>query len=133
MACERCRYPSTLYASTEPLGNRSDGWMFLIRCPDCETFYELCPIARRRPEELSVERVRELYPERLSTVRSLWCEDGRVSLRFQGVALAARPFHKDGYVTQGAIVENKLLSGALARVRGNVRARTLPRHGGSLG
>jgi transposase len=44
-------------------------------------------------------------------------EDGRVSIRFQGVALAARPFHKDGCVTQGAIVENKLLSGALIEIR----------------
>jgi transposase len=44
-------------------------------------------------------------------------EDGRVSIRFQGVALAARPFHKDGCVTQGAIVENKLLSGALTEIR----------------
>jgi transposase len=44
-------------------------------------------------------------------------EDGRVSIRFQGVTLAARPFHKDGCVTQGAIVENKLLSGALTEIR----------------
>jgi len=44
-------------------------------------------------------------------------EDGRVSIRFEGVALAARPFHKDGCVTQGAIVENKLLSGALTEIR----------------
>jgi len=44
-------------------------------------------------------------------------EDGRVSIRFQGVALAARPFHKDGCVTQGTIVENKLLSGALSEIR----------------
>jgi len=44
-------------------------------------------------------------------------EDGRVSIRFQGVALAARPFHKDGSVTQGSIVENKLLSGALTEIR----------------
>jgi hypothetical protein len=44
-------------------------------------------------------------------------EDGRVSIRFQGVALAARPFHKDGCGTQGAIVENKLLSGALSEIR----------------
>jgi hypothetical protein len=44
-------------------------------------------------------------------------EDGRVSIRFQGVALRARPFHKDGCVTQGAIVENKLLSGALTEIR----------------
>ena len=45
------------------------------------------------------------------------CEDGRVSIRFQGVALSARPFHKDGCVTQGSIVENKLLSGALTEIR----------------
>jgi hypothetical protein len=44
-------------------------------------------------------------------------EDGRVSIRFEGVALAAHPFHKDGCVTQGAIVENKLLSGALTEIR----------------
>ena len=44
-------------------------------------------------------------------------EDGRVSIRFQGVALAARPFHKDGCVTQGSIVENRLRSGALTEIR----------------
>jgi hypothetical protein len=44
-------------------------------------------------------------------------EDARVSIRFQGVALAARPFHKDGCVTQASIVENKLLSGALTEIR----------------
>jgi hypothetical protein len=45
-------------------------------------------------------------------------EDGRVSIRFRGVALSARPFHKDGCVTQASVVENKLLSGALtARTR----------------
>jgi hypothetical protein len=44
-------------------------------------------------------------------------EDGRVSICFEGAALAARPFHKDGCVTQGAIVENKLLSGALTEIR----------------
>jgi len=33
------------------------------------------------------------------------------------IALAARPFHKDGCVTQGSIVENKLLSGALTEIR----------------
>ena len=44
-------------------------------------------------------------------------EDGRVSIRFEGIALAARPFHKDGCVTQGTIVENKLLSGALTEIR----------------
>jgi hypothetical protein len=44
-------------------------------------------------------------------------EDGRVSIRFEGVVLAARPFHKDGCVTQGSIVENKLLSGALTEIR----------------
>ena len=50
-------------------------------------------------------------------------EDGRVSIRFQGVALAARPFHKDGCVTQGAIVENKLLSGALTEIRNRQQQR----------
>jgi len=44
-------------------------------------------------------------------------EDGGVSIRYRGVALAARPFHKDGCVTQGSIVENKLLSGALTEIR----------------
>ncbi len=44
-------------------------------------------------------------------------EDGRVSIRFEGIALVARPFHKDGCVTQGTIVENKLLSGALTEIR----------------
>ncbi len=44
-------------------------------------------------------------------------EDGGVSIRYRGVPLAARPFHKDGCVTQGSIVENKLLSGALIEIR----------------
>jgi transposase len=44
-------------------------------------------------------------------------EDGGVSIRYRGVALAARPFHKDGCVTQGSIVESKLLSGALTEIR----------------
>ena len=44
-------------------------------------------------------------------------EDGGVSIRYRGVALAARPFHKDGCVTQASIVENKLLSGALTEIR----------------
>ena len=44
-------------------------------------------------------------------------EDGGVSIRYRGVPLAARPFHKDGCVTQGSIVENKLLSGALTEIR----------------
>lgn len=44
-------------------------------------------------------------------------EDGGVSIRYRGAALAARPFHKDGCVTQGSIVENKLLSGALTEIR----------------
>ena len=44
-------------------------------------------------------------------------EDGGVSIRYRGVPLVARPFHKDGCVTQGSIVENKLLSGALTEIR----------------
>lgn len=44
-------------------------------------------------------------------------EDGGVSIRYRGVPLAARPFHKDGCVTQASIVENKLLSGALTEIR----------------
>ena len=52
-------------------------------------------------------------------------EDGRVSIRFQGVALAARPFHKDGCVTQGSIVENKLRSGALTEIRKRQQEKAL--------
>ena len=44
-------------------------------------------------------------------------EDGGVSIRYRGVPLAARPFHKDGCVTQASIVDNKLLSGALTEIR----------------
>ena len=32
-------------------------------------------------------------------------EDGGVSIRYRGVPLAARPFHKDGCVTQGILVD----------------------------
>ncbi len=44
-------------------------------------------------------------------------EDGTVSIRFEGKELPARPFHKDRRVSQGAIVENKLLSAALEHIR----------------
>ena len=44
-------------------------------------------------------------------------EDGGVSIRYRGIPLVARPFHKDGCVTQASIVENKLLSGALSEIR----------------
>ncbi|MGB5524318.1 MAG: ISNCY family transposase, partial [Polyangiales bacterium] len=44
-------------------------------------------------------------------------EDGGVSIRYRGVPLAARPFHKDGCVTQASIVDNKLLGGALTEIR----------------
>ena len=44
-------------------------------------------------------------------------EDGGVSIRYRGVTLAARPFHRDGCVTQASIFENKLLSGALTEIR----------------
>jgi transposase len=50
-------------------------------------------------------------------------EDGGVSIRYRGVPLAARPFHKDGCVTQGSIVENKLLSGALTEIRNRQQQR----------
>jgi len=55
----------------------------------------------------------EDYNRRFARVARNEYEDGGVSIRFRGVALAARPFHKDGCVTQASIVENKLLSGAL--------------------
>ncbi len=44
-------------------------------------------------------------------------EDGGVSIRFRGVALAARPFYKDGCVTRASIVENNLLRGSLTEIR----------------
>jgi len=34
-------------------------------------------------------------------------QDGGVSIRYRGVPLAARPFHKDGCVTQGSIVADR--------------------------
>jgi transposase len=81
---------------------------------------------RRVTAQLTVHHKRTMYlleptPEAKAPARKrvtvVEYEDGRVSIRFEGVALAARPFHKDGCVTQGAIVENKLLSGALTEIR----------------
>ncbi len=81
---------------------------------------------RRVTAQLTVHHKRTMYlleptPEAKAAARKrvtvVEYEDGRVSIRFEGVALAARPFHKDGCVTQGAIVENKLLSGALTEIR----------------
>ena len=52
-------------------------------------------------------------------------EDGGVSIRYRGVPLVAHPFHTDGCVTQGSIVDNKLLSGALS-VRDRFAGRLPP-------
>jgi transposase len=81
---------------------------------------------RRVTAQLTVHHKRTMYlleptPEAKAAAKKrvtvVEYEDGRVSIRFQGVVLAARPFHKDGCVTQGSIVENKLLSGALTEIR----------------
>jgi len=44
-------------------------------------------------------------------------EDGDVFIRFEGKELSARAFDKDRRVSQGAIVENKLLGAALQHIR----------------
>ena len=81
---------------------------------------------RRVTAQLTVHHKRTMYlleptPEAKAAAKKrvtvVEYEDGGVSIRFQGVTLAARPFHKDGCVTQGSIVENKLLSGALTEIR----------------
>jgi hypothetical protein len=81
---------------------------------------------RRVTAQLTVHHKRTMYlleptPEAKAAAKKrvtvVEYEDGRVSIRFEGGALAARPFHKDGCVTQGAIVENKLLGGALTEIR----------------
>ena len=81
---------------------------------------------RRVTAQLTVHHKRTMYlldptPEAKAAARKrvivVEYEDGGVSIRLQGVALAARPFHKDGCVTQGSIVGNKLLSGALTEIR----------------
>ena len=40
-------------------------------------------------------------------------DDGVVTISHDGRSLPARSFHKDGHVRQAAIVDNKLLQGAL--------------------
>ena len=51
-------------------------------------------------------------------------EDGAVRIYLGDVELAARPFPKDNRVSQGAIVSNKLLAGALTVIqRSSHRAR----------
>lgn len=81
---------------------------------------------RRVTAQLTVHHKRTMYlleptPEAKAAAKKrvtvVEYEDGRVSIRYRGVALAARPFHKDGSVTQASIVENKLLSGALTEIR----------------
>jgi hypothetical protein len=44
-------------------------------------------------------------------------EDGAVCIRFEGKELSARAFDEDRRVSQGAIVENKLLGAALEHIR----------------
>jgi hypothetical protein len=43
--------------------------------------------------------------------------DGRLSIRYKGIALAYRTFDKIQTVDQGAIIENKRLGAALAFIR----------------
>jgi hypothetical protein len=95
---------------------------YLHRLDDILTWQE----ERRVTAQLTVHHKRtmdllEPTPEAKAAAKKcvtvVECEDGRVSIRFEGVALPARPFHKDGCVTQGSIVENKLLSGALTEIR----------------
>jgi len=80
---------------------------------------------RRVTAQLTVHHKRTMYlleptPEAKAAAKKrvtvVEYEDGHVSIRSRGVVLAARPFHKDGCVTQGSIVENKLLSGALIEI-----------------
>jgi transposase len=87
---------------------------------------------RRVTEQLTVHHKRTMYllepteeakaaaKKRVTVVEY---EDGAVSIRYRGVALAARPFHKDGCVTQASIVDNKLLSGALTEIRARQQQR----------
>jgi hypothetical protein len=50
-------------------------------------------------------------------------EDGTVRLEYRGQQLAARAFPKDARVSQAAVVENKLLSGALLAIQTKQRER----------
>jgi hypothetical protein len=50
-------------------------------------------------------------------------EDGSVQLEYRGKALVARAFGKDARVSQGAIVDNKTLSGALLAIQARQRER----------
>ena len=53
--------------------------------------------------------------------------DGRLEVRWQGVALSYRVFDKDQRVSQADIVENKRLSAALAQVKEMQESRPPPR------
>ena len=53
--------------------------------------------------------------------------DGRLAIRYQGVALAYRTFDKLRQVDQGAIAENKQLGAALAFIRAE-QLRREPQH-----
>ncbi len=53
--------------------------------------------------------------------------DGRLEVRWQGVALSYRAFDKDQRVSQADIVENKRLSAALAQVKEMQESRPPPR------
>ncbi|ALG75617.1 transposase [Azospirillum thiophilum] len=53
--------------------------------------------------------------------------DGRLEVRWKGVALPYRAFDKDQRVTQGDVVENKRLSAVLAQVKEMQESRPPPR------
>ena len=53
--------------------------------------------------------------------------DGRLEVRWKGVALSYRAFDKDQRVTQADVVENKRLSAALAQVKEMQESRPPPR------
>ena len=81
---------------------------------------------RRVTAQLAVHHTRTMYLlEPTEEAKAAACkqvtvveyEDGGVSIRYRGIPLVVRPFHKDGCVTQASTVESKLLSGALTEIR----------------
>ena len=61
-ACETCRNVWVLYGRLDQLAVDEGRHAMLLRCPTCDTLYEIFPEERTAPERLTVATARSRFP-----------------------------------------------------------------------
>lgn len=61
-ACETCRNVWVLYGGLDQLALDEVRHALLLRCPTCDTLYEIFPEERTAPERLTVAMARKRFP-----------------------------------------------------------------------